>query len=290
MKSLPEQRNPHASAEAVCLQGTYKCHFGAFAVLLVGCALLIAAFGVSSVWKNAGSDWFLKEPPKEPETDFEGELTQAESLPEESPLLPEGATPVKDMDLSYPSLGELYLHNETLYSPDPNTLSAFSPGLTGVSDGDPVVLVLHTHSSEGYLPQGCTYVEGSVGDATYTKNGEQNVISVGRVLVEVLNEKGITALHCTVMHDDSTLQGAYDRARETIQYYLRVYPTIQCVIDLHRDAVTTGQGEYVRSVASGIKEPTAQVLAVVLNFFRLSLRIQIWRRFILPLKKKVLRC
>jgi stage II sporulation protein P len=136
--------------------------------------------------------------------------------------------------------------------------------LTGVSDGDPVVLVLHTHSSEGYLPQGCTYVEGCVGDATYTKNGEQNVISVGRVLVEVLNEKGITALHCTVMHDEPRLGGAYRRSAETVKRYLEQYPEIEYVIDLHRDSVTTADGKIVRSLGrSEDGEAVAQIMAVV---------------------------
>jgi stage II sporulation protein P len=262
MKSLPERSRNVSSGESVCLQGTYRRHFGAFAVLLVGCALLIAAFGISSVWKNAGADWFSKEQSGEPDTEEESTMS-ADTEQQDPPSIPQGATAVKTMDLSYLALGKSYLHNETLYSPSIDATTLTYPILTEVEDGAPVVLVLHTHSSEGYLPQGCQCVEGSIGDATYTKEKSQNVIAVGRALVEVLNEKGITALHCTVMHDDPSLQGAYSRAKETIQYYLKSYPTIQCVIDLHRDAVTTAQGDYVRSLASGVPEPTAQILAVV---------------------------
>lgn len=261
MKALPEKSKSLPAGEEIRLQGTYRRHFGAFFVILVGCALLMAAFGISSIWKNAGEDWFLKDFSEE--TTAPKEETESPVTPPTPQPIPDGAMLIKEMDLSYPSLGESYLHNETLYTPDPAKLAASHPVLTGDLGGDPLVLVLHTHTSEGYLPENCSYVQGSIGDATYTREETQNVIAVGRVLVEVLNEKGITALHCTVMHDEPSLQGAYARARETIQYYLSAYPSIQCVIDLHRDAVTTGAGEYVRSVASGLDDPTAQVLAVV---------------------------
>ena len=49
---------------------------------------------------------------------------------------------------------------------------------------------------------------------------DQNVLAVGRVLTKTLKEKGITALHCTVMHDDPTLSGSYDRADKTVEQYL----------------------------------------------------------------------
>ncbi|MBQ9131834.1 MAG: stage II sporulation protein P, partial [Clostridia bacterium] len=171
-------------------------------------------------------------------------------------------TPVVSMDLAYLSLGDSYIHNETVYDPIPSLLreKKLEPDLSGDA---PRVLILHTHTTESYLPEGTAYVEGDPGGATYGTDPDQGVLAVGEVLCQVLNEKGIPTLHCTVMHDDSGLRGSYARSAETVRSYLEEYPSIVCVIDLHRDAVMNSKGEYIRSLAEGCDQPTAQILAVV---------------------------
>ncbi|MBQ8416959.1 MAG: stage II sporulation protein P, partial [Clostridia bacterium] len=128
---------------------------------------------------------------------------------------------------------------------------------------DPLVLVLHTHASEGYLPEGTKYVEGNIGDATYSKDGSKTVLAVGKVLCDTLNQKGITAIHCTVMHDEEGLQGSYERSLHSIRFFLEHYPSIRYVIDLHRDAVINKDGEYLKSVGKVNGAEVAQVMAVV---------------------------
>jgi stage II sporulation protein P len=90
------------------------------------------------------------------------------------------------------------------------------------------------------------------------------MLALGRELADLLNGKGIPTLHCTVDHtgDGGSVQGAYERSAESVKGYLKQYPSIQLVIDLHRDAVLTSEGAYVRSAARG-EEQTAQVMAVV---------------------------
>ena len=87
------------------------------------------------------------------------------------------------------------------------------------------------------------------------------VLAVGAELTRTLNEKGITAIHCTVMHDSPTLSGSYERSAETVRAYLKRYPSIQYVIDLHRDALYTDDGAFVRTETTA--EGAAQVMAVV---------------------------
>jgi stage II sporulation protein P len=80
-------------------------------------------------------------------------------------------------------------------------------------------MILHTHTSEAYAGVRSEYLDG--------------VISVGDALTQRLNVLGLTAIHCTVIHDGGE-GNAYISARETIEMMLRVYPSIKYVIDLHR--------------------------------------------------------
>ena len=96
----------------------------------------------------------------------------------------------------------------------------------------PSVLLVHTHACEGY--------EGTADYRTTDKT--QNMVSVGEALAQSLRSKGIAVLHDTTLHDDPYYDGAYFRCRDTIEQYLQQYPSIQMVIDLHRDAYTDSSG------------------------------------------------
>lgn len=230
------------------------------AFFLIFCASILAVFAVSAFFIK-GTGW------KEGAPDFGGDgqnvaLSGSQEGQMRDPLedIPAKATPVVSMDLSYAELGSGYLHNETPYTPKlSQLLSRELPTLKG--DGEVRVLILHTHTSESYLEQEVGYLEGEPGDLTYSQNASQNMISVGRALADVLNEKGITAIHCTVMHDSPTLGGSYERSAETVRQYMEAYPTITLVIDLHRDAVLTSSGEYIRTQSSSAS--VAQVMPVV---------------------------
>ncbi len=65
------------------------------------------------------------------------------------------------------------------------------------------------------------------------------------------------------MHDDPTVSGAYSRMEKTLKQYLETYPEIALVIDLHRDAVTTSDGKFVRAVGEVDGESVAQVMPLV---------------------------
>jgi stage II sporulation protein P len=65
------------------------------------------------------------------------------------------------------------------------------------------------------------------------------------------------------MHDRESYKDSYIRAASTIAGYLAKYPTIQYVIDLHRDSLTSGDGSLIRPVTVVDGVPTAQVMCVV---------------------------
>lgn len=276
MASLPIKKDQNGEGESVTLTGSFRSGFWGFSAFLICCALLVAAFAVSAVWMGAGGKgWFsgLEDPtdskiptPTDPVQDGDlGARPPTEGTTDESPAdegILQGMVRIATLDLCRSSLGEDYVHNETAYELNVRELRAMEPEPFSNEEG-PVVLILHTHTTESYLSGSPTHIEGAIGDLTYSDDPTVGVLSVGEALRQRLNEYGIPAIHCTLHHDDPTLRGAYERSAETVKAYLERYPSIRYVIDLHRDSVTNAAGEPIRSLASGTEAPTAQVMAVV---------------------------
>ena len=145
--------------------------------------------GFGSFWKGDGG-----QPPTSGD-DGTGDVTEpvtdadtTDGGPLQAPVIPEGATPIVSMDLTAPSLGYGYIHNETPYKPNVDALLALDVSSASVTE-EPLVLILHTHTSESYLPTGTAYIEGAIGDAVYSRDEEQNILAVGKVLAETLQQK-----------------------------------------------------------------------------------------------------
>lgn len=107
-------------------------------------------------------------------------------------------------------------------------------GFTPEKTDKPQVLIVHTHTCEGYLKYDTGYYYESYYPRT-TDNSE-NVCAVGEEIAKSLNARGIVTIHDTTQHDNPSYNGAYDRSMETIQNYLKKYPSIKVVLDIHRDA------------------------------------------------------
>lgn len=228
-------------------------------LLLIFCAVFVAGFAVTEIWR--AQDRTLQGGDVVGESTVQNDALLPPMTEPPSFHIPDGATPIVVRDLSATEFGPFYINNATAYQPSLEALMErdVSSSITEA----PLVLILHTHTSEGYVSNVTEYFEGDVGDVTYTKQEERNVLAVGKVLTKTLKEKGITALHCTVMHDQPSLGGSYKRAAESIRFFLEQYPSIRYVIDLHRDAVMTEKGEYVRAVAETSDGTVAQVMPVV---------------------------
>lgn len=113
----------------------------------------------------------------------------------------------------------------------------------------PQVLIVHTHTTEQYMRYDAGYYNAS--DRERTKNGGWSVVAAGEALKATLAAHGINAIHDTTVHDSPQYSGAYTRCAKTVQAYLDKYPSIQVVLDLHRDALTEG--------ATGIVKPTVKI-------------------------------
>lgn len=89
----------------------------------------------------------------------------------------------------------------------------------------PQILIYHTHSQEGYQ-------DSASGDAN------TSVVAVGAYLAALLTEEyGIEVLHHKGEYDVENRSSAYSNALPAIQQVLKENPTIEVVIDLHRDGV-----------------------------------------------------
>ena len=142
--------------------------------------------------------------------------------------------------------------------PDVQTLltQPLSWDLTGEG---PAVLILHTHTTESYTCSGEDYVETS---DYRTLNEEYNMLSIGDRVGDILEGNGITVIHDRTLHDYPSYNGSYDHARKSIEEYLRQYPGIRLVLDLHRDA-TDGTNGQLRTLATVGGKTAAQLMLVM---------------------------
>lgn len=97
------------------------------------------------------------------------------------------------------------------------------------ADG-PQILIFHTHASEGFA-------DSRPGESSDT------VVGAGELLAKVLQEKyGYQVLHDTTVFDRKNGKDnrnyAYNDALKFLKEILQQYPSIEVVIDLHRDAGT----------------------------------------------------
>lgn len=92
---------------------------------------------------------------------------------------------------------------------------------------EPIILVYHTHSQEGFA-------DSTPGDKKDT------IVGAGEKLAETLRTYGYTVLHHTGEYDKEKRDYAYTYAEPAIQELLDDNPSIQVIIDLHRDEVAEG--------------------------------------------------
>ena len=98
------------------------------------------------------------------------------------------------------------------------------------SGQEPKVLIFHTHSTEGFI------------DSDMSKDMSEGIWGVGEELKNILENKyGISVLHDTGRYDivdgKGKILGAYERMEPPIQKILNENPSIQVVIDMHRDGL-----------------------------------------------------
>ncbi len=172
-----------------------------------------------------------------------------------APVIPE---PTEEPLPSFSDPEAVELYYGCRVSPDIGELlvQPLSWDLTGEG---PTVLILHTHTTESYTKNGESYREVS---QWRTLDEEYNMLKIGEHLVELLKQKGITAVQDREIHDYPSYNGSYTHARKSVEAWLTEYPTIQLVLDLHRDA-SGGDSGQLRTLAEVDGERSAQLMVVL---------------------------
>lgn len=192
-----------------------------------------------------------QEPPEEDGETRAPIVMPVEETPVEpaAPLAADNGVPAKTLIPTDPSgytvCGRVYISNSTSHELSVQELQ--KPFAAALGEGEPQVLILHTHGSEAYTPVPGTEIVWS-GDYR-TTDYRYNVVRVGDEMAEVLGEAGISVLHDRTLYDYPNYTGAYDRALAAIQKYLERYPSIRFVLDVHRDAIEDGQGNQYKAVS-----------------------------------------
>ena len=197
--------------------------------------------------------------------EVEGELDDPEdpeNLPEVT-AAPEdivGKTLLPVNGDGYDAAQGVYIENRPGLALDVAALAEAQLTLSLPEEG-PQVLIVHTHGSEAYTPDGAdTYV--ATGECR-TTDTEKSVVRVGDEIAKVLTEMGLTVVHDTGLYDYPEYNGAYDRSLAAVEDWLAQYPTIQVVLDVHRDALIGADGTVYKPITTINGEPCAQVMLVM---------------------------
>ena len=124
-------------------------------------------------------------------------------------------TKLVDNNTTFISDSGIEYYNEASVSTD---IPVFT-GLVSSSSSGPQILIYHTHTSETYF------------------NDQGSVVDVGNLLADLLRAKGYNVIHDTTIND-ADYNNSYETAYVNVEKILKANPTIQCIIDVHRDSAT----------------------------------------------------
>lgn len=192
------------------------------------------------------------------QTEPEENLTEESTGEEEVTTAAAQVQPMPEIDLAPERLADYdYLMNH-FFILDPNTETSAqqlnAAALLGEDltlrkeKAEPQILIYHSHSQE-------TFADSREGKT------EDTIVGVGDYLAQLLTENyGYQVMHVTEAFDlaggELDRSKAYDYAREWLEPVLEENPSIQILIDLHRDGVP--EDRHLVTEING--KPTAQIM------------------------------
>lgn len=128
-----------------------------------------------------------------------------------------------------------------------------------VSKDKPSVLIFHTHTTETYqILDRDFYPEGF---KTRTNDKGKNMVRVGEAIAQEIEKAGFKVIHDKEIYD-TKYTGAYAKSRKGIENILKKNPSVQIVLDIHRDAISDGDGTKVKPVATIKGKKAAQIMLI----------------------------
>lgn len=271
---LPERPVPEKTEKsALAFRGIFI-----FSLLLIALSLtahigLFAAFCDFVCDKEAFQNFMISTvlPPfttkeafsEEEKTDIQTNTQTDETTSTEAPT----DTPEKKSSLSMnlAAQGEkgFSLKNETTYNPDldilwssPNPIPKTTELYEIYGEDEPLVLIYHSHGTESYN-------NTNDSGAYRSSDPERNMIAVGKILANTLEANGIKAIHLTEMFDLESYNTAYNKSHGAVAKIMNEYPSVQYVLDIHRDSIADQNGSCVSADFTYNGETAAQIMFVV---------------------------
>ena len=151
------------------------------------------------------------------------------------------------------------IRNDTSLDIDPQAILEQGTDIH-LQPGQPQILIIHTHGSEAYTQTPGDLYEAS--DPYRTQDCSHNVVKLGDVLEQVLESYGLEVIHDRGIYDYPSYTGSYSRSGAAVEEHLAQYPSIEIVIDLHRDAIGSEDVVYKTQADIG-GQACAQVMLLV---------------------------
>lgn len=134
------------------------------------------------------------------------------------------------------------------------------PDVNIQKNGEPEVLIMHTHTCEAYLD----IDTGQYPESFYPRTTDErySVVAVGDAITQTLNNAGIGTLHDKTIHDNPSYNGSYYRSEQTVKDDLAEYPGIQVVLDIHRDALGNNETGKTKPTFVVAGKKAAQIMII----------------------------
>lgn len=172
-----------------------------------------------------------------------------------------GTVLTQQMSVGTSFVQDVAVRNKSGKSVDVAGSLAHVPALGLTADSElPQVLIVHTHTTECYLSYDTGFYNPD--DPTRTDDPTKNMVAVGERVAAQLKAAGIGVLHDVAIHDQP-YNGAYSHSKAAVEAYLKQYPSIKVVLDLHRDAIYQNDTTYIKPTTTVNGKKAAQLMIIV---------------------------
>lgn len=140
-------------------------------------------------------------------------------------------------------------------------------------NSEPQVLIFHTHATESFESYDSDFYDTR--GAWRSTDNNKNMVAVGNIFAEELKKQGINVIHDYEQHDYPSYNGSYARSCKTVESYLKKYPSIKIILDLHRDAVEK-DGNIIMKTDAHIKGDRCSQIMVISGYDNGELNMPNW--------------
>lgn len=195
-------------------------------------------------------------PAEPPDLAIEPAPTVTEAAAEPAPA---AAPSPMTLEWNTAAMESLQIRNQTGYTVSLEELASQPLAFDEAAEG-PTILLIHTHTTEAYTPEPGWEYEAY--DLMRTMDSDYNMVRIGDAVEQVLTGAGYWVIHDETINDYPSYNGSYGTALARIEAWMARYPSIQMVIDLHRDAAADAEGDFIPTSCTYGGEDTAQLMLV----------------------------